>query len=105
MHPSVKRTYEDATHPFKKHPIFRIHGEDLAVGEEGEFEHAKAHHEKVHGHTQFNPSSLMPLVPQAIEIETPHRKKLEDLAIQITKELWGITDEIEFQACLGPGGG
>jgi len=45
---------------------------------------------------------MMPLVSTTMELESEHKKKLEELAIKMIKEEFGITDEVEMVAKLTP---
>lgn len=45
---------------------------------------------------------LMPLIESTMEMESKHRKALEELAVKMIKEEFGIDDEVEIVAKLTP---
>lgn len=45
---------------------------------------------------------MMPLVATTMELESKHKKELEELAIKMIKDEFGITDEVEMVAELTP---
>lgn len=100
MHPSIRKIFSKEgkdSYPLSNHPLFAIYGKDLA---DDTFEYLKKKYQEALGSEQFNQRQIMNLLNQALQIEAPHREKLEILAIKIVKKVWNITDEIEFDAKL-----
>jgi len=99
MHPSIERAYRERTHPLIKHPIHGVYGHDLA---RAAYEHLAQKYEEMTGSRRINMRQEIELLERAIQLEYPYRNELEEIAIDIVKEIWGITDEIKFVAELNP---
>jgi hypothetical protein len=101
MHPSIRRAYEERTHPFINHPIHGVYGKDLAYAQH---DHIKAKYDESGGPRTTNQGGLMrwlmPLLYKIMRTEQPHADELEQLAIKVVKEVWQITDELDFNAKL-----
>lgn len=101
MHPSIRRAYEERTHPFINHPIHGVYGKDLAYAQH---DYIKAKYDESGGPRTTNQGGLMrwlmPLLYKIMRTEQPHADELEQLAIKVVKEVWQITDELDFNAKL-----
>jgi hypothetical protein len=97
MHPSIRRAYEERTHPLINHPIHGVYGKDLA---DSAHSFIKEKYSQATGSENFNFPMMMQLIQRAEEVESAHKEELEAMAIEIVKQIWGVTDELNFNADL-----
>jgi hypothetical protein len=76
-----------------------VYGHDLA---RAAYEHLAQKYEEMTGSREFNMRGDIQKLEFAQRAEYPHRHELEKIAVDIVKQIWGITDEIDFVAKLNP---
>jgi hypothetical protein len=101
MHPQTKFAWETGGHPIGQHPFFRKHGNALAGSA---FDASKGHLTRAWkqpnqqddqfswggGDLQGVTQELLTMIHNIMEMEAPHRRELEQAAIAISAEIWGI---------------
>jgi len=95
MHPSIRQAYEQRTHPLINHPIHGVYGQDLA---KASYDFIKQKYSQTTGSEQLQWHRLGQLMHSIERFERDHKEELEAIAVEAAKKLWGITNEINFNA-------
>ena len=106
MHPDIESKLRSRSHYLGGHPAFP----ETGTGQHYEENVASARFKEIvqrvkryTGAREISPrqvSEMMRILGQIIDIERTKRKKLENLAVRMIKEEFGITDELQFDAKL-----
>lgn len=87
MHPSIRRAFDQGTHPLSKHPIFSKHGKAMSGNQ---YAHLMTQYKSRSGKEQFDPSDIMNTFRAITNIERQHQSQLKQLAIQIVCQVWKV---------------
>jgi len=103
IHPDIERALRTRKHPLGNNPAYPHSDEDAHYEEKvasKRYEDVVNRVKRYHGDDNINPMQMMmEMMPQVMEImqlEKPHIRRLEELAVEVIKEEFGLTDEIEF---------
>jgi len=106
MHPDIESKLRAQSHHLGKHPAFPGTGSGQHFEEKIASKRFKEVIERVKRYTgvrnisQQQIMEMMRILSQIATIEKSNRKKLEQLAVKIVKEEFGITDQLQFDAKL-----
>lgn len=108
MHPDIESKLRSQSHHLGKHPAFP--GTGTGTGQHFEEKIASKRFKEViervkrytgvRNITQQQVMQMMTILGQIIQTERTKRKKLEQLAVKIVKEEFGITNQLQFDAKL-----
>jgi hypothetical protein len=106
MHPDIEAKLRAQSHHLGKHPAFPGTGTGQHFEEKIASKRFKEVVERVKRYTgvrnisQQQIMEMMRILGQIASIEKSNRKKLEELAVKIVKEEFGITNQLQFDAKL-----
>lgn len=102
-HPSTKKFWKgirSSNHPFSQHPLLAMYGEESA---KGSYENTlKAFIRAYPQLADMPPQQMLQKIPQLsmrvmgtlLNLEKQHREELEQLAVSLVSQTWGIPEEL-----------
>jgi len=97
MHPSVRRAFEQGSHPLGKHPVFQKHGQKMSADQ---FGHLSSQYQTRTGKARLDPRDIFETVHEIQRREAQHAEQLERLAIAIVAKVWKIDPSLIGNASI-----
>ena len=91
VNPSISRFWSElpgGDHPYSKHPIMSIYGDTLS---KAGYQHTKDRMDKVQS---VAGPQLQRMIYQIMRLEAAHKEELENAAVQVVSEIWGVPDHL-----------